>query len=335
MLDKPRFGAVTMSFRAFVAGILGLSKTDESSSTEKDLLAAVEHVAGKVDPKVRWASNYRQRLKPAVRRTLAYADELVEKIPGPYPIHPDAWDKDPLVHSLFTSPRQVERRFYADPEIQNFFQHSGTDAGYAVLTMTKQEKTVFGTESWGELVRRDVPQISVEFTDHRVLLSASDEAEFRRELTEELLTYLAGQALEEILALKSWHQELVQEREILDMQLKIRKSGNRGIRLLQNEDEVMQMLAAENVLADLHQKIREVRRQLDEPGDYVEHVEKVLLHPETYLSVDRETLRLNEMGMKIKTESSVPVNEFTLGQVNLKNGHRRWAALVRCFRTDA
>ena len=323
-----------MSFRAFVAGILGLSKTDESSSPEKDLLAAVEHVAGKVDPKVRWASNYRQRLKPAVRRTLEYADELVEKIPGPYPVHPEAWDKDPLVHSLFTSPRQVERLFYEDPEIQKFFQHSRTDAGYAVLTMTKQEKTVFGTESRGKLVKRDVARISVEFTDHRVLLSASDEAEFRRELTEELLTYLAGQALEEILALKSWHQELVQEREILDMQLKIRKSGNRGIGLLQNEDEVMQMLAAENVLSELHQKIREVRSQLDEPGDYVEHVEKVLLHPETYLSVDRETLRLNKMGIKINSGSSEPVNEFTLGEVKLKNGRRRWAALVRCFRTD-
>ena len=323
-----------MSFRSFVAGILGLAKSDESDSAEKDLLAAVEHVAGKVDPKVRWASNYRQRLKPAVRRTLQYADELVEKIPGPYPIHPEAWDKDPLVHSLFTSPRQVERRFYADPEIRKFFQHSRTDQGYAVLTTTKQEKTVFGTKRRGKLLERDVPQISVEFTDHRVLLATAGEAELRRELTEELLTYLAGQALEEILALKSWHQELVQEREILDMQLKIRKSGNRGIRLLQNEDEVMQMLAAENVLADLHQKIREVRRQLDEPGDYVEHVVKVLLHPETYLSVDRETLRLNEMGMKIEAESTVPVNEFTLGQVKLKNGHRRWAALVRCSRTD-
>jgi hypothetical protein len=38
--------------------------------------------------------------------------------------------------------------------------------------------------------------------------------------------------------------------------------------------------------------------------------------------------------MKIKTESSLPVNEFTLGQVKLKNGHRRWAALVQCSRAE-
>lgn len=58
----------------------------------------------------------------------------------------------------------------------------------------------------------------------------------------------AGQALEEILRLKSWHQELMEEKEILAMKLKIRRSRDReSAHLLDNAPDPLRIIEAEKL----------------------------------------------------------------------------------------
>ena len=60
----------------------------------------------------------------------------------------------------------------------------------ALLTATRSEKTIFAGEIQGQILRRDVPQTAVDFTDHRIVAPAATEVQDRRTLVEGALRLL-------------------------------------------------------------------------------------------------------------------------------------------------
>jgi hypothetical protein len=159
-----------MKITDFLAGLREHRR--DARKAEEGLLAAVETAAGLVDPKVRWVSGYRRKLKPAVARTLEYADELIAKIPGPIIADPDRWDHDPLLRAIFSTPEEILSTFHANPQDRKLLEASAGPRLCALLTMTREERSAFGVQVEGDIVKRDVPRTAVNFVDLRLLAPA-------------------------------------------------------------------------------------------------------------------------------------------------------------------
>lgn len=317
-----------MKLPDFLAGLM--EQRRDARQAEEGLLAAVETAAGLVDPKIRWVSGYRRKLKPAVARTLEYADELIAKIPGPIIAHPDRWDHDPLLRAIFSSPEELENTFSISSKATECPAPTADAPLCALLTMTRQEKSVFGVQTEGEIVKRDVPRTTVNFVDLRLLAPSTVEAETRERLRRQALTVLCSTAMERILALRSRAQDLGEQRELLKIKLTIRESGQKDLSALMCGTEACdaEIERAQHTLEEITQEIDAAKAELGGPDECLEHVRRILSRPEEYLWVEPLRLRLSPLGFKVDAASSEPAAEIVLCEFKVRGGLQRAAVFV-------
>jgi hypothetical protein len=298
---------------------------------ESEFRDAIEEVAQMVYPKVRWSSNYRKKLRPAVEHTLEYADGLVKEIPGPVDFSLGSWGDDPLSRVLFATVEEHRDFFQNNAELQQVFQTPGVEHCYALLTMTKEEKNVFGVELEGGIIKRDVAQVAVHFGEHRVVAPIPSEEACRKALALRALSLLATRSLEEMLSIISWKEKLQEQKEILEIQLKVRQAREKGIASLMSGVQTgdPQLAEAKAVAAEIDQKISTINEQFDDPEDYLKHVTTILFNPQDTLTAEPLRMRLSDMGIKLPESSSARGADVHLTELSLKDGPKRTALFIR------
>jgi hypothetical protein len=304
----------------------------KKSQRQRDaaLVKMIERMVQDSDPSIRKVAGYRQQLQGPVENALGYIEGLISSIPGPFGLSAESWDKDPLMHALFVSPDEIRSLLQSCAELKSFFQQNGAKTAIALLTATKKERTVFGTAQEGEIIRRDVPQVAVEFYDHRIVAPVATETEKRRELIHRGLNLLATHTLEEILRIHSIRQELTEERRMLAVKLKIQHGRERGLeRLLaggsKNHADQEQ---AQQLLDEIDKQLMELEPGLGTPRDFLRKLEKVLLDPRNALTGITTGMRLNWMGVKLNEESTKNGREITLAELEIPGRVKRVAVLV-------
>jgi hypothetical protein len=80
--------------------------------------------------------------------------------------------------------------------------------------------------------------------------------------------------------------------------------------------------------------LKELSQTLSTPEDYLRHLIRYLNHPETAITGERLTLRLNWMGVKLRAESPEADAPITLTEMDFKSRGKRVAVLVTLFRKD-
>jgi hypothetical protein len=295
-----------------------------------DLVELIECMVQDTDPSIRKVAEYRERLQKPVENALGYIEGLISCIPGPFSLSAESWDKDPLVHALFVSPDEIRSLLQGCVELRSFFQQTGTKTAVTLLTATKKERTVFGTAQEGEIIRRDVPQVAVEFYDHRVVAPAATEEEKRRKLVQRGLYVLATHTLEEILRIHSIREELTEERRMLAVKLKIQHSRERGLEglLAGGGKSGTSAEKAQQLLAQIDQQLVELEPGSGTPRDFLGKLEKVLLNPENFLTGKTLGMRLNWMGVKLDDESTENGREVTLAELEIPSRVKRAAVLA-------
>lgn len=301
-----------------------------------DLVELIERMVQDSDPSIRKVSGYRQQLQTPVESALGYIEGLISSIPGPFSLSAESWDKDPLIHALFVSPDEIRSLLQNCAELKSFFQQSGVKTAVALLTATKKERTVFGTAQEGEIIRRDVSRVAVEFYDHRVVAPAATEAEKRRKLVQRGLNVLATHTIEEILRIHSVREELIEERRMLAVQLKMQHSRQRGLeRLLaggnQNDANEEQ---AQRLLGEIDKELIELAPGSGKPQEFLGKLEKVLLGPGNFFTGKTIGMRLNWMGVKLNKESTETGGEITLAELEIPGRVKRVAVLATVPATE-
>jgi hypothetical protein len=323
-----------MEIGKFLARLAGGKSTE--SASRKDVLAAVDRVAALSDPKLRWASNYRRKLQPAVANALDYLSGLVRKIPEPVTVSKDMWGKNPLISSIFSSGDEIEAVFRSNQQIQKLREQTPAAEIYALLTMYRRDKQVFGTEQQGDLIRRDVPQTAVLFDDHRLVAPSAHEADTRHKLVLRALDLLATEALSQTTALQTAKSELEDQKEILRVKLHLQQSCGRRIDglLSGSEDDHASPAETQKLLSELDRNLAAIGSQLGSPDDYVERVNHVLLNAGDYLTLEATTLKLNSLGIKASDASADPGREIRFCQLNFRE-HLSRAAVMVCYGQEA
>ncbi|NJL59161.1 MAG: hypothetical protein HC887_05450 [Desulfobacteraceae bacterium] len=88
--------------------------------------------------------------------------------------------------------------------MKDFFQKTDSSRCCALLVMNYRDKKIFGTEMDGEIIKREVLQTSVDFSDHEIVAPMISEEETRKELSLRALAMLAAHSLQDILSLIAW-----------------------------------------------------------------------------------------------------------------------------------
>lgn len=298
------------------------------------LAAAIEKAVEGTDPRLRLVHNYRKKLAKAVQRSLDYADELVERLADPLKINREAYSLDPRVHACFTSADELQRLFSLDRGLRNFFarpEHQGCGESYMLLAMKQQEKRIFGCELDHGLIKKDVSQVAVAFSDHRFVAPACNETEIHQKLRKFAFNTLVECALRRILSIRVHRQELETERRLLQEKLRTQKKGRYGLESLLEQGEDGDDTVTEEIMGQLtaiEQQLHQTKVALNTLDDYLAQVHAVLIQPEKYLRLEQVHLRLNRMGIKIDKHSSHPGDDIVFHQVRFEESRRFVIALV-------
>jgi hypothetical protein len=248
-----------------------------------ELIAAIERAVDRVEPRLRQAGGYPERYRPAVAHALAYARGLAGQVPGPVRISRAAYVSDPLVRALFATPDEVRAALCVSQSMREFRRdHPDSGEVYALICMRRGSKEVLGIELDGEVLRRDVPQKAIYFTDHTLADPGRSEAEAREHVAQGLFDSLVEHVRLRVEARKQERAEQERERDELLARLHGAGPARRG--------------ELETRLQHTLQRLGRLAESLD-LRQYGKDFEAVLLAPERHVYIERTEMVLDDMGL--------------------------------------
>ena len=302
---------------------------------EAELIEVIERVVQESDPLIRSLGNYRKQLRKPVENALKYIDDLVAAVTGPVDLGPDRWDRDPLLRALFVSPDDAGSLVQDSTELRKFFdRHHQAREAAAILTATRTERVIFGTVLEGQIARRDVPQVAVEFVDQRVVAPAATESEAREEIKVRTLQLLAAASLKQMLELRSLREELTEQRHILEVKLKIQQTRPDRLECTLGKSctDGEAPDPGRQALAEIDRRLMALDPASLSAQAHLDHLAEALNHPEKVMAVRVFSLNLNWMGVKSDPGSAPQAAPVTLAELEIKDRLKRIAVLVRVSR---
>lgn len=310
-----------------------LGNEDFSHQVVRDAIDMVVEIA---DPRIRQIRRYRRHMAPSVRDALEYCTDLVGSLRGPVRLSRSQYHADPLVKALFASPDELEevlRLAFINAEEGD---GKGREETFALLTMARQEKTIFTHGRNGDMVMRDMQKQTVNFVDHRVVTPSTDLEVLRTRLRTRALEVLATVAMEHIAELRGELAELREHKIRLKTMLTVLGGRNHTLELLaQPSRETARKIQA--VKEELHQvdsSIAEVRKKVELPQDSLLLLQQCLERVGELLTSGEQRLRLNWMNVRVEADPDEEGNDIELTELALKDELRRSAVLVTFNRPD-
>lgn len=288
----------------------------------------VERAVDATDPWLRAVSGYRKKLRPAVVRALDHVAVMMDALPPPVPLCFSCFDENPLLRALFTSKAEMASILGNDRSLKLFLQGAGTTPReiVALLVMEKKENTIFGVEMSGDVVVRDVPQLTVSFVSHRFVDPAADEDETRRLLRFRAYDRLIGLALKRISGMKVERKDLEGRRAMLRSKLDLLQQGGWGFEGDGSEPNPD--------MPGLEEEIGRINTRLGRLGGddrmlevYLDALVDVLGHPDQHLWGKADTIILDSRGIK-RSQLVENAHELTLIELENSAGRRLNLALV-------
>jgi hypothetical protein len=292
-------------------------------SRAADIFSAVESVVDGTDSKIRLVPGYKKKLQGTIQYSLEFANDLVNQIPLAIEVSSSTFTSDPYVNAFFTNVTDLQSIFSHSSEVQDYMEdcHDSNARCCALLCMRREEKTVMGMELSGDMLKKDVMQTAVSFSDHRVYSPTPSETETREGLKNCLFQGLVTNALEQIVQLRLTSHQLQNRHQMLHARLRHHKQrtreDNQGTRRI--EETSLKLKKIEEEI--LH-------TPLLTPQVMLEQVIDIFSKPDEFVQVRKLQLRLNKMGIKISGDSAQAVNKLNLTEVIIGNNPPRVVTLA-------
>jgi hypothetical protein len=292
--------------------------------------AAVEAVVDRVNPKLRLAGEYKQRLGPAIERFIVAAREDVSRIPAPHVATPDAWVSDPDLHAFFATARDLVALVSRARSVKDFFRaQPDADTAYGLLGMSVASRQVFGTELQGDTLRQEVPQETLSFGDHRINLVAADDATLRQALVRALGEQVLIEALAEMDLAQARLKRLRDERSLLASQLRVLQSRSGMLGAVGSAAERADALAvAKAALAAQDALIREAGGGAGALDAQLDTLAKLVAEPRRAVHFELREVRLNRMNVVVPEGANEPAATIRYVFVSAGTGERRSGAIA-------
>jgi hypothetical protein len=176
---------------------------DEKQQAEEDK-QIVETFVDASNSKMRAVQGYADKLRGYVRTLYNHVLHIADEIPPAIDLNQDAFGTNTLVNALFVNSRDIDKLFKTDPDVNTFLQAHSKDQVlivYAVLTADKNEKLTLGIGLQGDMLIREVPQQTVNFSAYKIHTPCASSEELNTVLKEYLFTRVVALLKQEMTAL--------------------------------------------------------------------------------------------------------------------------------------
>lgn len=288
------------------------------------VLEAIENVIDGTEPRIRLVPGYRRQLQHAVAGALAYVDTLVAQIPASIEFSKQAFGSDPRVNAFFASVGEMQQLFSASAALRECIDEAaacGRPACCALVCMRMAEKNRLGVELDGEMLKRDVPQTVVNFSEHKLLAPAITEQQVRQGLRRCMFDALVTHVLEAVLAMRVRQGAPEDPRHVLDARRRALRTRDRELAdLLDTAQAALPVAAALQGGAGGAAVLT--------PQDYLQQVKSLLSRPQEFVKLTRLTLNLTRMGV-LSEGNDAEANAVDLVQIDIGEVLRRVVVLAR------
>jgi len=287
----------------FISSLFTTEPPGPKGPDEALLNAAIERVVDGTDRRLRGLGNYRKRLTDAVEAAVVHVLELVDSLPEATEISRRAYSTDPRLRAFFVSADDLQAKVGGSKGVSDFLRTCGgapPDEIFGVLTMEWEQRNVLGMQLHGDVVQRDVPQVVVNFFNHRYFGPAATEAENRWQAKVRVFDYLIERALERIVSTRGKRAELEYQRTLLQRKLNAMKQGNWGLKpVLAAADDLHPDLAAlESEIDDIEKELLGLGARPTELEQNFQHIIDILGTPSDWLDLRKTALALNRLSVK-------------------------------------
>lgn len=310
--------------------VRGRLRLARQSSADQQLDALSRRLADIVSPKIRTVRGYAKTLREPVAQARAHAQNLVAALGDPVTISAQRWLPDPLVNALFVSVDQLRDVVFRNKEVVAVLGQGEARECFFLLTSSRVERRGFGSRLEGEIVRRDIPQTGVTFTDHRILAPSPDPDRTRELLVELALEFEAKRLAEHLLRKQARIRELGGMRDSLRVELKLLDLSAGGLHTAFSDQAAVQQKRDElkEVIQKIEQELRQANAGFQSLRDYLDYMRSALTASRDILAGNEIRLWLDEAGILANDQTRATAREIRFHE--LASGvNRRAAVLVR------
>lgn len=278
----------------------------------------LNHAAAAIDPLIRQVGGYEKKLAPAVQHALTYCEGIANRIPGPFEVNRAAFVNDPLVHALFGSADAIDNMLATSQCVREHLSQMTMETGQccALLGMRIHEKTGFGAELEGDIVRADVAQTTIYFSDHTLAEPSPDLPSARQRLRDVLFDGIVKGIAAHVGDVRAEHADLNQEKAIANAKLRAGLEPEAHTRRLDS----------------LHERLTATADAL-QPIQLLETLATALAAPEPFLHLDPVSLSVDRAG--ILTHAGHEGDMLNFAELTSRD-LRRWVVILALIsREDA
>ena len=291
---------------------------------DAQVLRALARIGELVDPLLPTLGNFEKTLAAPVQHVLGYCDGLVAALPGPMEITRTSFANDPLVHALFATAGDIEQMIGRSQAIRDFLQEPRcweNEHFYAMLAARRQEKHQLGLAETGGVIRSEVPQTVLYFSDHTLIEPSCQ--------LEETLRGLRCKAFESLLhTFRSHVDALRATRDELRADVAEQRSHLFA-------PQAHPGAAATRHFAELSEALASQGESLM-PEQLLTALADFLMHPETALHLTPVSLSVDRLGViQNASDPFAGAQTITFPELTARDRRLHLGMLVRIERTEA
>jgi hypothetical protein len=327
-------------FDRVVASLFGGGQPRLDDEADRQLIDdTIEAVVDMVEPRVRHDTRYRRKLEGCIRKTIAHLRAIAREPLKPVVLARAAWSNDPHLNAFFATADDVPACVGRSRELRAFFEdptNAQVQEAYALLGMKKEERTVFAPRLEGAMLQGGVAQVTVSFSEHRLIAPTATLAATRLEIGRRIILRLAQVALSRIIALDTKATELQEHKAFLGARIRLLNLARDGMEGIVKDPATIgeERKTLERELKETVEDYIETKSSLATLDGYIGQIDDVFSHPEQHATLTRTPVRISRMGYKVDDAATGPVNEVNLAELSIGENLRGAIAIVRCLRSE-
>lgn len=304
----------------FLSSLFSTSGKPPSGVDDSLIDAAIDRVIEGTDKRLQGLGSYRRQLREPVKKAVIHITNLIDALPEPVEISRRTYGNDPRLHAFFASFSHMQEKVGAAKTVEAYLEQvpvGDNSRIYGLLSIQWEEKSRLGTVLHDEHIQREVQQVVVNFINHNFLGPSVSSDEAMLNLKKRTFDFMIEITLERIIAERTRHAELEQQRLLLKRKLKTMKAGNWGL-----EEMLRPEMSGEKDFSLLEAEIVSVEHELERMGANhqvldrnLQIIKHTLGHPEELLSMRSIQLKLDSMNIRDDTSTAANVHELKLTEV--------------------